>query len=233
MSADDSTDPRPQAVFDEEPQTIGTIAQSRSHMDSYVEVFPERAREEPPSPADYQFGQPVYVTTDGTGERHLVVGVIYDTQLVDPDQGRTGPRLAPEEQATFTPGYVEEKRTLAGTALLGYARCGPGSSASGDDDPPRLTDVSHDMPPWPLELDAVVRRLPPAGIRAFHEADTQSGLQVGYYQRVLDVAGSFGPEVMIALIEQIRAATADEHDVLDVIERNVRWQATQARGVTR
>lgn len=224
-----STDTDPPAVFDGEPRAIGTIAQSRSHMDYTVEVFPDRARDQPPAPEDYQFGQPVYVITEANGERYLVVGVIYDTELVDPDQGRTGPRLAPEEQATFTPGYVEEKRTLAGTALLGYARCRATEEAS----PPRIADVSHDMPPWPLELDAVVRKLPATGIRAFHEADTRSGLRVGYYQRVLDVAASFGPEVVLALVEQIRNATPSEHAVLDVIERNVRWQATQARGVTR
>lgn len=204
---------------------LGSIVTSHSHMDYVAEVFTERAREHPPDREDYTFGQPVYVETTIDGDDHAVVGVIYDTQLVNPDQGQAGPRLAPDRQEMFTPGYVEEKQTLIGIALLGYA------ALADSDGPARLTSPRHEMPPWTLSVDDIVYRLSPEGIRTFHRVD--GDLRLGYYQRLLDVAGPFGAEVTVALVQQLQALTEDSTPVLDVIEKNVKWQANADRGVVR
>lgn len=204
---------------------IGSIVSSNSHLDYVVEVFKERDCERPPKLHEREFGQPVFVRKTVDGTEHAVVGVIYDTQLVDPDQGRTGPRLAQDDQAQFTPGYVEERTTLAGVALLGTAVV---------TDDGTMTDPSHEMPRWTLEVDDTVFHCPDEFAVAFHTPDGQ--IQLGYLDRLVDIAGDLGTEVVVSLIDRLRRNLPDDASdqrVLDVVEQNVRWQAQQRRGLVR
>ncbi|AWB27578.1 hypothetical protein [Halococcoides cellulosivorans] len=205
-----------------EPVRIGSILSSNSHLDYTVEVFGDRDCERPPEPHEREFGQPVYIATEIDGTQRAVVGVIYDTRLVDPDQGRTGPRLAQDDQAQFTPAYVEERTTLAGVALLGTARLG---------DDGTISDPSHQMPRWTLSVDDTVRACPDAMVRAFHHVD--GDLRLAYVDRLLEVAGDLGAEVVEALIERLRGLDLDDESrrVLDVVDEQVTWQARQQRGL--
>jgi hypothetical protein len=191
---------------------IGGIAGSHSHIDYLCEVYRPRTRENPPEPNDYQFGQAVYVRQAVEDEEYAVVGVIYDTQLVDPDLGRSGPRLAqPEDQELFMPEYVDEKQTLAGVALLGYAAI----------EDAELREPAHAIPPWTLEIDAVVRKLSDEAFVRFHDRD--GSIHLEYYQRILDVAGSFGADLLQGVLGQLRDQRPDEAAALSVIERNLDW----------
>ncbi|WP_049923889.1 hypothetical protein [Halopiger djelfimassiliensis] len=202
---------------------IGSIVSSNSHLDYVVEVYKERDCERPPKLHEREFGQPVFIKKTVDGTEHVVMGVIYDTQLVDPDQGRTGPRLAQDDQAQFTPGYIEERTTLAGVALLGTAVITEDRS---------IADPSHQMPRWTLEVDDTVFHCPNEVTVAFHTVDDQ--IQLAYVDRLIDVAGDLGAEVVVALIERLRGMLPDDDPnqrVLDVVEQNVKWQARQRRGV--
>lgn len=203
---------------------IGSIVRSNSHLDYVVEVYNERDRERPPESHECGFGQPVCVEITVEGQPHAVFGVVYDTKLVDPDQGRAGPRLAQSDQAQFTPGYIEERTTLAGVALLGTA-------ALDDDD---LGSVSHTMPRWTLQIDDEVWRCPDSLLHQFH-TDEDGRLVMEYWDRLLDVAGPLGAEVTLELVDRLRAGLDDEESrrILDVVERNVRWRASSDRGVVR
>lgn len=207
--------------------TLGTVAQSHSQMDYVVEVYRERERDRPPEKQDYEFGQPVYSTTTVRGEEYAVVGVVYDSQLVDPDQGREGPRLSNPDQEMFVPGYVDEKRTLLGVAFLGFARLTPHSDSEGYD----LADVDQEMPRWTLDIDDPVSKLSAEGFRQFHFPDGK--LRVQYYDRLISTADRFGAEVTLSLIDRLRSDTPADGDMLDVIEQKVRWEASSDRGVVR
>jgi len=136
---------------DEDHTQIGKIAGSNSHIDYICEIYSKGMRENPPDPTDYEFGQFVYIEKEVQGEEYCFVGVIYNTQIVDPDQGRTGPRLSnPEEQEIFQPSYVDEKQVLAGIALLGHVTVEDGE----------IEEVDHSIPRWTLEVDDVVSKLP-------------------------------------------------------------------------
>jgi len=213
-------------TLSDEDVEIGCIVHSNNHMDYVVEVYRERDRNRPPEKNEYAFGQPVYVQQTVEDEDYVVFGVVYDTQIVDPDQGRAGPRLAAEKQEVFTPGYVQEKQTVLGVAFLGYA------TVKDDDAGIRILDVSHEMPPWTLEVDMIVREV---GDEAFLRLHTVDGkLKIGYYQRLLNVSDSFGAEVSLSILERLRKTTDTEaDDMLDVLERNIRWQSTSDRGVIR
>ncbi|WP_279530385.1 hypothetical protein [Halospeciosus flavus] len=204
---------------------IGSIVNSNDHMDYTVEIFNETDRERPPEPDECGFGQPVFVRKTVDGDEYAVMGVIYNTQLVDPDQGRSGPRLAQSDQKQFTPGYVEERTTLAGVALLGTARITEDGS---------IESPNHKIPRWTLSVDDIVLNCPDGVTRTFHTGE-QGSLQLAYMERLLDIAGSLGAEVTLALIERLQDLfSSEEHQrVLSVLERDVRWQSSVDRGVMR
>lgn len=204
---------------------IGSIVSSNSHMDYTVEIFNETDRERAPNPDECGFGQPVFVKKTIQETEFIVVGVIYDTQLIDPDQGRSGPRLAQGDQPQFTPGYVEERTKFAGVSLLGTAE------VSGDG---TIKNPNHQMPRWTLAIEDLVDQCPSDITREFHI--TEDGeFQIAYIERLLDVAGSLGAEVTLALVERLRELFPEEEHqrILDVIEKDVRWQSSLDRGVMR
>jgi hypothetical protein len=213
-------------VLSEDDVEIGCIVHSNNHMDYVVEVYRDRDRNRPPEKHEYAFGQPVYVQQTVQGDDYVVFGVVYDTQIVDPDQGRAGPRLAAERQDVFTPGYVQEKQTVLGVAFLGYATVEESEKGWS------IEEVSHEMPPWTLEVDMLVQEVPDDAFLRLHTVD--GDLKLGYYQRLLSTAESFGSEVSLSILERLRRVTGSEtDDMLDVLERNIRWQSTSDRGVVR
>jgi hypothetical protein len=223
MTEANSTDTA--ATITETDLTLGTVAESRSHMDYTVEVYRERERDEPPEKQDYEFGQPVYATTTVRGDEYALIGVVYDSRLIDPDQGRAGPRLSNPDQELFVPGYVDEKRTLLGVAFLGYAALNP------TEDGAMFTDVTQDMPPWTLDIDDAVRKLSAEGFEQFHFPD--DSLCVQYYDRLISTADRFGAEVTLALLDRLRTQTDADENLLDVIEQKVKWEVSSDRGVVR
>jgi hypothetical protein len=225
MTQNDPTSDDP-AVTDRD-LTLGTVAQSRSQMDYIVEVYRERERDQPPEKQDYEFGQPVYSTTTVRGDEYAVIGVVYDSQLVDPDQGREGPRLSNPDQEMFVPGYVDEKRTLLGVAFLGSAQLSSDPDAEGYE----LTSVDHGMPRWTLDIDDPVAKLSTEGFRQFHFPD--GTLRIQYYDRLISTADRFGAEVTLSLLDRLRDETPADEAMLDVIEQKVRWEAKSDRGVVR
>lgn len=226
MTPANSADDEPDTANIDNCLPIGSVLNSKSHMDYTVEIYNERDRKRPPESHEWGFGQPVFIHKSVDGEEYTVMGVIYDTQLVDPDQGRSGPRLAQTDQQQFTPGYVEERTTLAGVALLGTAAI---------DNDGTIGDPDHSMPRWTLEVDDQVQLCSPEMTAAFHT--THDGtLQLAYVDRLVDVAGPLGAEVTVAIIDHLRECIeldSSKNRVLNVIERNVEWQASSDRGVVR
>ena len=223
MSPTESDEP----AISAQDRTIGTVVESRSQMDYLVEVYRERDRERPPEKDDYAFGQPVYSRTTVQTEPYALIGVVYDSRLVNPDQGRDGPRLSNPDQEMFVPGYVDEKQTLLGVAFLGAARLQSRDPGSGYD----VETVEQELPRWTLDVDDQVQKLSTAGFRAFHFPDENLSLE--YYDRLVATADTFGAEVALSLIDRLKRETEAQDSLLDVIEQKVRWEAKRDRGVLR
>jgi hypothetical protein len=198
---------------------IGSIIGSNSHIDYVGEIYTETMREDSPEPTDFEFGQFVYILKELQGQQRAFIGIIYDTQLVDPDQGRSGPRLAqPDEQNIFQPSYVDEKQVLTGILILGYAEAEDGE----------LVNPEHSIPRRTLEIDDVVRKLSKEDIIRFHEVEEEVRLE--YYQRIVDVAGGFAEDILSQVLTELKAERPGEADALDVIQKNLEWQ-TKMGGV--
>ena len=200
---------------------VGQVIRSNSHIDYVCEVYTDVDRKNSPGPKDYEFGQFVYATKRVAGEARVFVGVIYDTILVDPEQGRSGPSLAqPDKQEVFNPSYVEEKQVLTGIVLLGHAGVEDGD----------LVDISHTIPKQSLEVDDVFKKLSKKDFKGFHRFN--GGVQLQYYQRVLDVAGGFAEDILSQILDRLKRSFSEEREALDVLQRNLEWE-TKMRGVER
>src|ERR1700749_2782166 len=97
---------------------IAKIVKSNSHVEYVARVVDELDADEPPAPEDYGFAQFVSVPfAAGQG----TIGVVYDTQLANPDYGSFGPRLSShKELKVLSPDVLNERGVLLGILLLGW-----------------------------------------------------------------------------------------------------------------
>jgi hypothetical protein len=131
---------------------LGKVIQSNDHLDYLCQIYRGDEIEQPPEPQDFGVGQFVSIELpDGS----QMIGVIYNTQLYNPDFGRLGPRLSPQKDLEiFSPDFLEERALLISIVALGtLSEQGQPSQA-----PPVLTP----------EPDARVHRLDDPDIRRFH-----------------------------------------------------------------
>src|SRR5256714_1843793 len=117
---------------------IAKIVKSNSHVDYVARVIDELDADEPPAPEDYGFAQFVAVPL---AEGEEAVGVVYDTQLANPDYGSFGPRLSSHaELKVLSPDFLHEQGVLLGILLLGWrSRAGRAESNGANGGAPRAT----------------------------------------------------------------------------------------------
>jgi hypothetical protein len=133
---------------------IGKIVKSNSHTDYVCQVYGPGEIEQTPKVEEYAFGMFVRVIL-ATQPQSWLVGLIYDTILLNPDFGRLGPRLSPvSDLAVFSPDYLNEKVTLVGVAAIGMV------TAEGI--------VVQGMPAYSATTDAIVETMTDQQIRDFH-----------------------------------------------------------------
>jgi len=191
---------------------IGKILESNSQIDYICEIYGKNDVEYPPSHSDYKFGQFVSIEKRIENKQIEFVGVIYNSQIVDPEQGRSGPKLSrPEEQNMFYPSYVDEKKTIVGIALLGYIE-------SSDE----RKRKRHCIPPWTLEVDDIVVKLNEEEMVFFHEIEDE--IKLGYYQNLLGVAGQFGKDLLSIIITRLKEKRPKERRSLSLIEKNLEYK---------
>lgn len=191
------------------PARIAKIVESNSHVDYIGRVIDALDADSPPQASDYGFAQFVSIPLEDDTE---MIGVIYNTQLVNPEYGHFGPRLSSHaDLSVLSPDYLNEQGVLVGILLLGWR---DGSSAH-QAVPRRVIPVGQD-----------VYRLADAKAHEFHRS-AEGGLQLHYYSQVIAHAGPFGVPLIEAIIEQLEpACTPDERQRLCVLKKSLVWQRT-------
>jgi hypothetical protein len=186
---------------------IGKIVSSSSHVDYICQVYAPGETELAPQPQDYGFGTFVGIEQGGAG---YLVGVIYNTTLMNPEFGNLGPRLSPrEELAVFSPDYLAEKVTLVAVVILGA------SGAEGN--------VHQGVPVVAATLDARVRRLSRDEVVAFHHS--QAGLRVKYLPMLATMNNPLAPHLMLHIIDQLSALFPQEAQCLAILASNLAWKS--------
>jgi hypothetical protein len=184
---------------------IAKIVSSNSHVDYAARVLDALETPAPPAAADYRFGQFVRVGA--------AVGVIYNSQLINPEYGNYGPRLStpPELNAVFSPDYLNEQGVLIGVLLVGSL--GEGLREQG-------------VPREVLPINADVETLGDDEVRAFHH-DARGTLELRYYAHVTTHAGPFAYQLLASIVDQLEPLTSErERARLQVLRRTLAWQQT-------
>jgi hypothetical protein len=188
---------------------IAKIIKSNSHVDYAARVLDSLETSQAPVIADYGFAQFVKVIV-GDCE---VIGVIYNSQLVNPEYGNYGPRLStpPELNSVFSPDYLNEQGVMIGVLLLGWR-----DSKGNHQGVPRIV----------LPINSQVETMTADEVCVFHQ-DKKQAMQLGYYPHVTTHAGDFAFPLVSAIVDQLEPLiSAAECARLQVLRRTLAWQQT-------
>ena len=189
---------------------IAKIVSSNSHIDYVARVIDALDVNEPPSAEDYGFAQFVKLPFEEAG---AVIGVIYDSMLVNPDYANFGPRLSPRpELGSFSPDYLNERGVLIGILLLGTID--------------QAKKILHGVPRRVVPAGQDVYKIETDEIKKFH-ADENECLQIHYYSQIVAHAGLFAAPLLEAIIEQLSLDCSDsDRQRLGVLKQTLAWQRT-------
>ncbi len=192
---------------------IGKIAKSNTHVDYVCQIFNPGESDVTPRPDEYGFGTFVSVALeDALGETQgQLIGVIYNTLLMNPEFGSLGPRLSPRnELEVFAPDYLQETATLVGIITLGWV------DASGH--------VRQGVPGLAATVGAPVRRLDGEELRRFHN-NGGKGLRLGYVSVLLGQNNPLVPHLLMEIIDRLTELFPAQAGQLAVMRNNVAWKS--------
>ncbi|MET0752439.1 MAG: hypothetical protein ABWZ66_03660, partial [Pyrinomonadaceae bacterium] len=146
---------------------IAKIVSSNSHIDYVGRVIDELDTEAPPSAEDYGFAQFVSLPLEDKD----IVGVIYNSMLVNPEYASYGPRLSPKpELGNFSPDYLNEQGFLIGILLLGTKD--------------KTEKILHGVPRRVVPAGQDVYKIDANEVKKFH-TDESDCLQIHYYSQIV------------------------------------------------
>lgn len=189
---------------------IAKIVSSNSHIDYVGRVIDSLDAMNPPSAEDFGFAQFVSLPLDDETE---IIGVIYDSILVNPDYSNFGPRLSPKpDLQSFSPDYLNEQGFLIGILLLGSKQ--------------KDGKIAHGVPRRVVPAGQDVLKINSDEIKKFH-LDEKGCLQIHYYSQIIAHAGLFAVPLLESIIEQLSADCADDDKKrLGVLKQTLLWQRT-------
>lgn len=189
---------------------IGKLAKSNSHTDYVCQVHGPGETEVVPHLADYAFGTFVCIPLEGN--TNGLVGLVYNTVLLNPEFGNLGPRLSPApDLAVFSPDYLAEKVTLVGITAIGTL----------------LSDGSatHGVPSLAAQIDTLVKRMDDDAIRRFHCPPGRSqGLRLGYLPLLLSLGSPLARHLLLNVVDQLMTLFPDQVARLSVLRNELVWQ---------
>lgn len=191
---------------------IGKIVKSNSHIDYVCQVFGYGEIDPAPEPAGYAFGAFVAMPLEGIGApAGSLVGLIYNTLLLNPEFGSVGPRLSPRSEVeVFTPDYLAETATLVGVIAVGWI----------DDD----GVARQGVPSFAATVNNPVRSMAGDEVRAFH-ADPLGQPSLRYASLLLGQNNPLIPPLLINVIDQLAVLFPDSQNRLTVMRNNLAWKS--------
>jgi hypothetical protein len=187
---------------------IARIVKSNSHVDYIARVIDRLEAAEVPAPEHYRFGQFVVIQAGPSN----IVGIIYNSQLINPEYGRLGPRLSGSSamNEVFSPDLIDEQGVLIGILLLGWVE--------------QNGESHHGIPREVISANSEVSLMASEEMRSFHE-DRNSKLALRYYPQVITHAGQFAPQLLLAVLDQLETMFADSAcSEIAVLRRSLNWQ---------
>ncbi|MER3428628.1 MAG: hypothetical protein C4334_11125 [Pyrinomonas sp.] len=186
-------------------QKVARIVHSNSHIDYVGRVLDRFEVNEPPSLADYGFGQFVNIPIEG----QEIVGVIYNSLLLNPEYGNHGPRLSPSpDLAVFSPDFLAEQGVLIGILALGWHSDGK---------------VHHGIPSYTIPVGAEVYRMEDDEWRHFH-CDERGRVRLHYFVHIVAHARDFALPLIDRILGRLEPlCSEEERKRLCVLKKSLSW----------
>jgi hypothetical protein len=189
---------------------IARIVSSNSHIDYVARVIDALDAADPPGSEDFGFAQFVKLPFEDETE---IVGVIYDSMLVNPEYSNFGPRLSPKpELGNFSPDYLNEQGFLIGVLLLGAVD--------------NRKKITHGVPRRVVPAGQEVYKIGADEVKKFH-TDAGDCLQIHYYSQIVAHAGLFAVPLLESIIEELSLdCSGSDRQRLRVLKQTLAWQRT-------
>ncbi len=190
---------------------LGKVVRSNNHCDYVVQVDDALEVKNPPAPEDYGFGSFVKLESE---QRHWAVGLVYNTQIVNPLFLNSGPRLSSDPNPYFSPDLQSEVRTLLSVVLIGSLDEQHGYGKQGI---PRVV-VPVNTPVFRMSQEEVLR---------FHQ-NPQGQTQFSYYGLLLSSAGHFANHLVCQVLNDITPMFTDpaQQRALQILSKELSWKMT-------
>ena len=190
---------------------LAKIVKSNSHVDYVGRVIDALDVDEPPSVTDYGFAQFVLMPLADGSE---VVGVIYNSQLINPEYGNFGPRLSSvADNSVLSPDYLNEQGTLVGILLLGWRDA-------------KTKSNRHSVPRRVIPVNQDIYRMTEEDVHKFH-LDADGHIHLHYYSQIMTHAGAFSASLIENIIEGLEpACQPEDRQRLCVLKQALVWQRT-------
>ena len=194
---------------------IGKIVKSNTHVDYVCQVYSANEVAACPQPSDYCFGGFVSIQLEGNGNGIAsggqLIGVIYNTLLLNPDFGSLGPRLSSNDDlAVFTPDYLAETATLVGILALGWVD---------------TQDRYHQgVPTLAATVNNAVHCLSEDELRGFHQ-DGNGRLALRYAPLLLGQNNALAMPLLINIVDRLGEFFPDQQSQLKLIRNNLAWKS--------
>jgi hypothetical protein len=192
--------------------TIGKIVKSNTHIDYVCQVYNQGEIEPWPQPSDYSFGTFVSIRLEENGAPGgQLVGVIYNTLLMNPDFGNLGPRLSPRQDLEiFTPDYLSETAILVGIIALGWI------------DP--TGECHQGVPALAATVNNPVDQMDMQELYSFH-CDSAGRLSLRYVPVLLSQNNPLVPQLLIHIVDTLAALFPQQRNQLTVMRNNLAWKS--------
>jgi hypothetical protein len=187
---------------------IAKIVKSNSHIDYIGRVFDRLDSAEPPAIEHYRFAQFVVIPNEDS----TTIGVIYNSQLVNPEYGRLGPRLSGSlsMNSVFSPDLMDEQGVLIGLLLLGWV----------DEEGNYRQGVPRSIVP----VNSEVFTMGEADLQAFHKG-RDGKLALHYYSQIITHAQRFAPQLLLAILDHLEELFGDSSLAeIRLLRRTLNWQ---------
>ncbi|MEO0455713.1 MAG: hypothetical protein AAF152_03905 [Cyanobacteria bacterium P01_A01_bin.114] len=193
---------------------LGKVVKSNSHCDYVVQLNTGTDVQHPPGTEDYGFGQFVSLETQ---QRHWAVGLIYDSQLFNPNFLNNGPRLTSEPDPVFTPDRIQDVQTLLNVVLVGSLIVN-GQHKHGQQGIPRVV----------VPVNTPVYQMSSAEIHRFHLGISEKP-QFCYYSHLMRCGGPFSAQLTQQVLSELIADglfAGPDQRALEVLCKELSWKNT-------
>ena len=189
---------------------IGKIIKSDSHVNYKCRVYGNLESNENVKDNDYHFGQFVKMKLN---KDKTIIGIIYNSQLYNPDYGNFGPRLSnpSTDNMVFMPDFIEETAVILDILLLGWIE---------------NNQTRHGIPPWVIPLNTEVTTQTFNEFKDFHSNENDKPL-LAYYNLILNNTGNIAHQLLTTIVNNIMLdADKDTKEKLELLNQHILWQQT-------